>query len=255
MARKNRASFNESVTMARDTAYPYRHGMGMFSSAEWVVFFDDFQGDVATNVPAGWDAAIIDTGATIASFETSAAANANGVIRITSDAASEGAAIYLPKQVYLSGKRFFMEARVRTAAATDTTMYFGLSDRTATTDPEDMWDTSNADSIAFGIADGSAQVGLVYDKDNGGPVTNTSTDTSLALANSTWVTLAFSYNGATADANKALKGYVNGQLAVTAATNAQVPEDVLLSPFIGALGGNGAIGTIDVDFVRFVLER
>jgi hypothetical protein len=255
MARKNRAGFSESVTIARDTAYPYRSGMGMFSSAEWVTFFDDFQRDVATNVPVGWDAAIIDTGATIASFATSAAANANGVIRITSDAASEGAGIYLPKQVYLSGKRFFMEVRVRTAAATDTTLYFGLSDLSATTDPEDLWDTSNADGIAFGVSDGDATPQLVYDKDNGGPVTNAASGTTFDLANSTWVTLAIWYNGASVDASKSLKGYVNGSEAVSAATVAQVPEDVLLAPFIGALGGNGAIGTIDVDYVRFALER
>lgn len=251
----NAFAVNESIVQARNTAYPYRAGLGMLPSAEYVVFFDDFNGVVTSNVPATWSAAIIDTGATVTSFTTSAASNAGGVIRITSDAASEGAAIYRPKSVYLSGRKFYMECRFRTAAATDTTFYFGLTDLSATTDPEDMWDTSNADGIAFGLADGSAQPGFVYDKDNVGPVTNTSVNTGLAVVSNEWTTLAFSYNGATSDAGKGLLGYVNGKLAVSAATVAQVPEDVLLAPFVGALGGNGGIGTIDIDYIRYAVQR
>jgi hypothetical protein len=251
----NAAGFNESVVFARTYDYAYRKGLGMISSAEHVVFFDDFNRVVTSNVPSGWSAAIIDTGATVASLTTSATGNAAGVIRITSDAASEGASIYLPKQVWLAGRPFFMECRVRTAAADDTDLYFGLSDLSATTDPEDMWDTSNADGIAFGISDGDATPQLVYDKDNTGPVTNAASGTGFDLVSDTWVILGLYYNGNSTDSNKVLRGYVNGKLAVTAATVAQIPEDVLLAPFIGARGGDGATGTIDVDYVRFSYER
>jgi hypothetical protein len=66
----NAAGFNESVVFARTYDYAYRKGLGMISSAEHVVFFDDFNRVVTSNVPSGWSAAIIDTGATVASLTT-----------------------------------------------------------------------------------------------------------------------------------------------------------------------------------------
>ena len=247
----NGFSTRETITHARDTLWPYRSGMGMINSAEWIVFFDDFVGSVASNVPDGWGAAIIDTGATITSY----ASATGGVIRVTSDAASEGVSIYLPKSIKLTGKKFFMEVRVRTGDADDTDLRFGLSDLSATSDPEDMWDTSNADMLNFGVSDGDATPTLIYDKDNGGPVTDTASGTTYDLADATWVTLGLYYNGATTDSQKVARGYVDGQLAITAATNAQVPEDVILAPFVGARGGDGGVGTIDIDYFRFAIER
>jgi len=256
MSRNNSFGVNESVVIGRDKLYPYRSLMGMINSAEWIVFYDDFNRDVATNVPSGWDAAIIDIGATLASFETSAAVNANGVVRITSDAASEGVAIYLPKQVYLSGKKWFMEVKVRTAAATDSEIQFGLTDRTAVVNPEDLYTTVAASYASFGVFDASATPVLTYDKANAGPVTNTPAGSSFAMANDTYVTWGLFYNGSSAAATTGeLIAYVNGSEATRAGTRAQIPDNVLLSPFIGARGGDGAIGTIDFDYVRFAHQR
>src|SRR5574343_1917044 len=149
-------------------AYSYSAGTGLMSSREWAVLFDDFlapwipttaitNGPVA-NTPLPWPGAIIDTGATIA-VNTTAAIGANGVLTMADATASEGAAVYGQKTSQLtSGKRFWMEARLRTDDVTDNAVQFGLSSLDATTDPEDLWDTSTATGCAFGIVDGSATV-------------------------------------------------------------------------------------------------
>jgi type 1 fimbria pilin len=245
-------AFKESILHARNSnTYKYRSGMGMFPSSEWVVFFDDFCQDVASNKPINWDAAIIDTGATIVS-----SAEHGGGLTVASDGTAEGVSIYLPKCVQLSGKKFFMEARVWTVDADDTDLQIGLSDLVATTDPEDMWDTSNTDGIAFGVLDGDATPVLVYDKNNVGPVTNTPSGTSFDLADSTWHTLGLYYNGATtASSGGYLAAYVDGNLAVSAATVAQIPEDVALAPFFGARTGGDAAHTMKIDYFRFAIQR
>jgi len=226
--------------------YAYRSKVGMMDSAEFTVFHDDFIGTSPSNAPADYTwTAIIDTGATLTN--NASLVKKGGIIGITSDGASEGVSIYHPRTVKLeSGKRFFMEVSCMTLDADDTDVQFGLSDLSATTDPEDMWDTSNADGVACGVLDGSAAIKLVYDKDNGGPVTETST---LVLSDSTWTTLAFGWDGVS------LKFYKNGLFAGQALTTGQVPDDVLLAPFVGARTGGDAAHVVYFDYVRWALER
>lgn len=252
MSRNNGMGVAESLTIA-DRYQAYRHGMGMIPSAEWVVFMEDFHGLIASNAPAGWSA-IIDTGATLTTF-TSTATN-GGVVQITSDAASEGVVIYRPRTVVLSGKKFFMEARFRTSSATDSTVKFGLSDLTATTNPEDLWTTTAASFIAVGIDDGAATPTLVYDDNNTGPVTQTSTSTTAIVVANTWHTVGFSYNGSTATGGGvgALNVYFDGNKILTSNT-AQLPISRVLSPYIGHLAGDGAIRTCDLDYVRYAVQR
>jgi hypothetical protein len=212
--------------------YPYRTGKGMIPSAEWFVFHDDFEGIVTSNVPDRWSAAIIDTGCTITNADLAA-----GALLFDSDADNEGAACYLEKCVALNGKKFFMECRVKV-------------------NPEDIWTTASTDYIAFGTLD-SAEAVLTYDKNNGGTVTETSSDSTAAtLADDTYATLAIAYNGASTLADGSLKAYVNGVETAAALTEAQVPDDVVLAPFIGMLAGHATTADVaHVDYVRFALER
>ena len=145
----NAAGFNESIVLARDKNYPYQTGMGMFNSREWVTFFDDFiSGEAANELNYNGWLSTGDTGYTVANGDAH-----GGEIVISSDGTSEGQSFYLPKCIKLTGKKFFMEVRVKTTDADDTDVQFGLSDLSATSTPEDMWDTSNADGIAwFGLA-------------------------------------------------------------------------------------------------------
>lgn len=237
--------------------YRYRHNMGMMPSAEFCVYFDDFlefkPGSAITNgqgvnTPFGWTGEILDSGATVALLST-ATVGATGVLNISDATASEGAATYGAKAIQLtSGKKFFMETRVRTSDVTDNTVQFGLSSLTAVTNPEDIWTTAADSLVAFGILDGSATVKMLADKSNSGSTAETGTR---ALTADTWHVLAIHYDGSK------LYGYVDGNLALSwAQASTTIPTGVALAPFIGALNGDGAgASTNYFDYVRFCIER
>lgn len=238
--------------------FEYRNGTSIVPSAEWSVFMDDFlqpwipttaitNGPVA-NTPLSWQAAIIDSGATIA-VNTTAAIGANGVLTIADATASEGAAVYGQKTIQLTaGKKFWMEARFRTDDVTDNTLQFGVTSVTASTNPEDLWTTTATDLIAFGILDGSAAVKMLADKSNSGSTAETGTR---SLEVDTWHVAAIYFDGTR------LFGYLDGREALTWAQAAStIPTGVALAPFFGALSGDGAGGNLNVfDYVRWASER
>jgi hypothetical protein len=237
--------------IASQKDYWYRSGMGMVNSAEWVVFFDDFsQAEEATEDQVGWTS-LIDTGATIVDGDEH-----GGVIDISSDAADEGVALYHNKCVKLAGKKFFMEARVKVEDADDGQIVIGLSDLSTTTNPEDLY-TTQSDFLAFGThVDADATPALIYDKNNGGPVTDTPTGATFDLSDGTWHTIAIWYNGAaTADTSGALVAFVDGVEATRASTDAQIPDDLPLAPFIAAVLEDDATDIISIDYVRYAFER
>jgi Concanavalin A-like lectin/glucanases superfamily len=238
--------------------YAYRQRMGMVPSAEFDVFHDDFHsfmvstaitnGPVANTPLDFWQGAIIDTGATVAA-NTTAAIGANGVLTFADATASEGAAIYTTKSFQItSGKRFFVEMRVRTDDVTDNAVQFGLSDQTAVTNPEDLWTTTAANVLAFGLLDGSAYPQLLSDKSNSG--TSAQTQTNKIMVADTWHVLAIGYDGAT------VRTYVDGDVAHIYSTTASIPTGVAMGLFIGHINGNGAGGNgVFVDYIRSVSER
>lgn len=223
--------------------YPYRTGMGMMDSAEFNVFHDDFNQLVTTNVPTGWAAAVIDIGATVVADTT--AGSATGVLLFDSDGPTEGAAIHLPKAFQLTtGKRFVMEIRFKTEAADDTDVQFGLSDLTATINPEDLWTTTAANVLAFGVLDGSAVTGVLADAANAGTAVAAGT---ISLASATWHTLAIFYDGA------AVHCYVDGNRSVSTSTT--IPTGTALAPFVGYRNGSTANNEGQLDYVRLMIER
>ena len=238
--------------------YSYRDNSSMVPSAEWLVTFEDFDkswipttaitNGAAANTPAPWQAAIIDSGATIA-VNTTAAIGANGVLTIADATAGEGAAVYGQKSLQLtSGKRFYMEARFRTDDVTDNVLQFGLTAVTASTNPEDLWTTTAADLVSFGILDGAATLSMLADKSNSGSTAETGTRSLVA---DTWHTAAIYFDGTR------LFGFLDGKEALTWAQAATtIPTGVALAPFFGALSGNGAGGNLNVfDYIRWASER
>jgi hypothetical protein len=227
-------------------SYEYRGGLGMVPSAEYAVFFDDFLSAVTTNVPAGWDGAVIDTGATVVTDTT--AASATGVLLFDSDGATEGAAVYGEKCVQLtSGKKFWMEIRFNTEIADDSDVQFGLSSLTATTNPEDLWTTTATDLVAFGVLDGSATLTMLADKSNSGSTAETG---SKSLVSATWTNLAIFYDGTK------LYGYKDGKKCLTwSQAAATIPTGVALAPFFGFRNGSAATTEGQIDYVRYVIER
>jgi hypothetical protein len=222
--------------------------MGMIPSAEYVVFMDDFVGAITTNVPAGWDATLIDTGATVVTSTIAGSLGATGVLLFDSDNGSEGAVVYGEKCIQLTaGKRFFMECRFQTEVADDSDVQFGLSSITASTHPEDLWTTAAADLIAFGVLDGDATVTMLADKGNTGSTAELGTRD---LVSATWHVLAIWYDGAK------LYGYVDGKLALSwAQADTTIPTGVALAPFVGFRNGSAATTEGYCDYIRYVLER
>lgn len=234
--------------IATGRAFPYRSTMGMMNSAEFVVFHDDFVNAIATNVPAGWSAAVIDVGSTLTASSTAGSLGATGGALIASDGTSEGVAIYLPKAVQLtSGKKFVIEARVQTSLAAETDVQIGLSDLTATTNPEDLWTTTAANLVAFGTLAGSAATKMLADKSNSGTAAQTGTR---SLSNTTWHVLAIAYDG------DKLRGYVDGKESLTwSSANSTIPTGVALAPFLGARTGATAGNVTTFDYFRMIVER
>lgn len=239
--------------------YEYRNGLGIAPSAEFDVFHEDFHtfmvataitnGPVANTPLGNWAGAIIDTGATVVA-NTTATIGANGVITLADASASEGAAIYTTKSFQLiSGKKFFVEARIRTDDVTDNAVQFGLSDQTAVTNPEDLWTTTAANLIAFGLLDGSAYPQMLVDASNSGTAAQTQTE-KLMVAD-TWHVLAIGYDGVK------IRGYVDGKRVMTwGSANSTIPIATALGLFLGHINGNGAGGNVVVvDYIRAVSER
>lgn len=248
MSKRNSFAVNESIVIGRDYPYPYRSQKGMLPSQEWVYVFDDFNQTIATNVPTGWAAAIIDSGCTVT------LSGANGRAVFTADAASEGAAIYRPASIQLGGRPFYMELKGQIAAAADDVLFgFGLTDLSATTNPEDLGTTASSDFIRFGLNDGAANPVLVYDKDNTGPVTQTATDVTISAA--TDYIWAIEYTGASTAGDARLHAYINGNRVLTSSTPAQIPEDLPLAPYIMMVSGNGAAHVASVDYIRWAYLR
>lgn len=229
--------------------YSYRRGMGMIASAEFDVFFDDFNKAVATNVPSGWAAAVIDTGATLTLDTTAGTVGATGGALIASDGTSEGVAIYITKGIQLTtGKRFFMEVLAQGSIAAEVDLQFGLTDLTATTNPEDLWTTTAENVVAFGLLAGSAYPTMLSDKSDSG--TAAQAQTAYALSNATYAKLAIYYDGAN------LSGWVNGNQALLwSGAASTVPTGVALAPFIGGRTGATAANTVNFDYIRYVIER
>ena len=247
----NGAGLTESIVhspSSNQAAYPYRSKMGMMNSAEFVVVMKDFTGPITTNVPQGFQAAIIDVGATLVADTTAGVRGATGGALIASDGASEGVAIYMPKAIQLTaGKRFFIEARVQTSVAAETDVQIGLSDLTAVVNPEDLWTTTAANVAAFGTLAGSALTKILSDKSNSGTAVQTGTR---SLVNATYAVLALYFDGAN------LHGYVDGKLSLSwSGAAATVPTGVALAPFLGARTGATAGNTTTFDWFRFVIER
>jgi len=223
----------------------------LIPSAEYAVFHDDLFQSPTTNAIPG-TSAIIDTGATITAAATDAISY-HGALAFASDGVSEGAALYWPKGIQLGlGKKFFMEVRCYTVDADDTDLIFGLSDLTAVTNPEDIYTTTAANLIAFGVLDGDATVSLLCDKDNSGSTADLG---SYDLSDATWHTLAIEVTGTAAGSTMVCKGYVDGQLAVTFDTESAIPDDLALAPFIAFRTGGDAAHVGYFDYVRWSIER
>jgi hypothetical protein len=237
--------------ISNNRQYTYRSKAGLIPSAEYSVFMEDFYTLPASDAVPG-TTRVIDSSATITALATDAYSYTGAVV-ITGAGTGEGAADYWPKGIQLGlGKKFFMEARFLMVAADDNDVMFGLTDLTATTNPEDLWTTAQENLIAFGVLDGDATVSMLCDKNDSGAAAALG---DYDLSSDTWHTLAFEVGGTAAGGTMWCKGYVDGQPAITWADEAEIPDDLTLAPFFGGRNGSATGNLIYFDYIRWSLER
>lgn len=208
-------------------------------------YFNDFFNFTA----ADWTITTTEAGAGSASEALTNAAG--GQLLITNDAADNDHDFFqLPAEAFklVAGKRFYFGIRFKTNDATETDIIAGL----VITDTTPL---AHTDGIAFIKDDGDTNIDLTVTKD--------STETEVAavgtLADDTFVTLEFYYDGRTdtdgaISADSVVQIFVDGtRVAAAALTN--MPDDEELTLTFGIQNGAAAAKTLTVDWVRAFVER
>lgn len=168
-----------------------------------------------------------------------------GALLVTNDNADDDHDFFqLAKESfkYVSGKRLYFGIRLKVSDATESDLVAGLQIR-------DTTPLAVSDGIWFGKDDGDTDIDFHVAKDS------TQTDEAAVgtLADNTYVTLEFYYDGRT-DSAANIQVFVDGtRVAGVALTN--VVDDELLTVSFGLQNGAAAAKTMTVDWVRAVQER
>jgi hypothetical protein len=139
---------------------------------------------------------------------------------------------------FASGKALFFEARLKVSDATQSDVVIGLQITDAT--PLDV-----SDGVFFIKADGSTSVSLLVEK-NG---TATTTSSVATMANDTFISLGFYYDGASS-----IQYFVNGVVKGTSVTT-NLPDDEDMTVSIALQNGEAVAKTMTVDYVFVAKER
>lgn len=141
-----------------------------------------------------------------------------------------------------SGKRAWFKARFKSSDADQQQIFVGLSVAFAT-NPEAV--LSAADRIGFQVDDGNASIICKSEKNS----TESSTDSGVDLADDTYVTVGFYWDG-----SSTAKFFVNDALVATHTSNN--PDDVQLGVALFQLSGDDS-GTksMTVDYAYVAQER
>ena len=208
---------------------------------EFFEVFDDFAGFAATD----WVITTTEAGAGSASEVLSDAAG--GVLVVTNDNADDdadffqwagGAGAVTEQFRFTAGKKLYFGIRFKLSDATQSDFIAGL----VITDTAPL---AHTDGIVFQKDDGDTNVDAHVTKDS------TATDVTAAttLADDTWATLEFYYDGG--DTIALFKdGAGIGKAAITNA-----PDDEDLAVTFGIQNGAAAAKTLSVDWIRAVQER
>ena len=142
-----------------------------------------------------------------------------------------------------NARKVWWTCRIKTSDISGTGFFIGLASANGSeeTDGNDL-----EDSVGFYVVDGAASTDLTLLTSVGD--SETATSLSTAVADDTWLTLSWYFNGSSVVA------YVNGTKKAT--VESSLPEDgTILFPAIHAAAREGAANTISVDYVRCAMER
>ena len=209
--------------------------MAQLDATKFHTFFDDFD----TYTAGDWTVTETDAGATQA-----LTAGDGGLLLITNTAADNDL-VALQKNPaafsFTAGKKLFFRARFKVSDATQSDLVFGL--QVVDTTPLDV-----TDGVYFLKADGSAAVSVVCRKN--ATTGSTSASSIATLADDTYITLGFAYDGEGKVAYE-VNGNVVGSLD---ASSAYLPDTTCTVSF-ALQNGEAVAKTMTVDFVFVAKER
>jgi hypothetical protein len=195
-------------------------------------YYEDFDYYVAAN----WTVTETQAGA------TQALTDGDGGLLLITNTAADDDLVSLQKvgesYRFASGKELFFEARFKVSDATQSDVVIGL--QITDTTPLDV-----SDGVFFIKADGSTSVSLLVEK-NG---TATTTSSVATMANDTFISLGFYYDGASS-----IQYSVNGVVKGTSVTT-NLPDDEDMTVTIALQNGEAVAKTMTVDYVFVAKER
>jgi hypothetical protein len=206
--------------------------LGMPSPTKFHTYMEDFDYYVAGD----WTVTETDSGA------TQALTDGDGGLLLVTNTAADNDLVGIQKKGesfrFASGKKLFFEARFKVSDATQSDLAIGL--QITDTTPLDI-----TDGVFFLKADGSTSVSFLVEK-NG---TATTTAAVATMANDTFITLGFNYDG-----GSVMEYCVNGVVAGTSAvTNLPDDEDMAIS--FALQNGEAVAKTMTVDYIFVAKER
>ena len=206
--------------------------LAMPAPTKFHTYFEDFDYYVAGN----WTVTETQAGA------TQALTDGDGGLLLITNTAADDDLVALQKvgesYRFASGKELFFEARFKVSDATQSDVVIGLQITDAT--PLDV-----SDGVFFIKADGSTSVSLLVEKNN----TATTTSSVATMANDTFISLGFYYDGASS-----IQYSVNGVVKGTSVTTNLV-DDEDLTVSIALQNGEAVAKTMTVDYVFVAKER
>jgi hypothetical protein len=195
-------------------------------------YYEDFDYYVAAN----WTVTETQAGA------TQALTDGDGGLLLITNTAADDDLVALQKvgesYRFASGKELFFEARLKVSDATQSDVVIGLQ-------ITDVTPLNVTDGVFFIKADGSTSVSLLVEKDN----TATTTSSVATMANNTFISLGFYYDGASS-----IKYFVDGVVKGTSVTT-NLPDDEDMTVSIALQNGEAVAKTMTVDYVFVAKER
>lgn len=227
--------------MGTPTRFPYGvtnttkdTDFGMYIAADpskQHAYFNDF--DVYT--AGDWTVTETQVGA------TQALTDGDGGLLLLTNSAADDDLVSLQKVgesfLFAAGKKLWFKARFKVSDATQSDVAIGL----AITDTTPL---AVSDAVYFLKLDGSTTMNLLVEKN--GTATTTAAAT---IADATFVTVGFYYNG-----SDEIKVYADGVHVGTSATT-NLPDDEELTVTIAVQNGEAAAKTLTVDYVFVAKER
>lgn len=209
--------------------------MPVLGDPDYVVYFNDFLVDQDYQAT---DWVVTEVGV---ATQAIAANELNGALLITNAAADNDSSEQQSTEqfvVFTENKRLWFETKLKVSDATQSDLFVGF----ATTDTTVIAGTT--DSIGFRKDDGDANIDVVTED----ATVETLTDTTSDLANDTYVTLGFFWNGL-----NAVEFYVNRVRKATHTATIEQTNSLALT--FAIQNGEAVAKTMTIDYLYICMER